>query len=405
MAPLFHAMSPEHIRFPEDTQGLGPEDLSNDGFLDNDPYETVIESSANVESESRQRKLAARTTERREIDARVRAQPNTVSPDGSLALPLDGEILVKSIESIDSRHCFKYKWYIARHLRQTLSTGIRASQQSIYYHVVKGHDFTKKKNGGWTLNQLSATPFKRLHFEATRAYLHCFPNWKHPRVFLVLAAAPQVYAWNEIVTDDTVNRVLGADGVDPLLFDDLKSKAAPFPTMPRNLALPEPPRDITTSPAPTKAPNREGSPILGSDDVDLAGEDDDISVIEIPDSPLITVGDNNSEAEAEAEAGTSAKKFRVGESKPTKRRSIELFREETLKAREAKRRTGQGKQGRRAGRQAGVAARKTSKKQRRWEEKKAQLDALHREYVKDLGRLTRKYHRKRLAIEQLPSGL
>ncbi|KAI1073490.1 hypothetical protein F5B20DRAFT_597651 [Whalleya microplaca] len=410
MAPWLHAMSPEHSGSSDDTIDI--RDLNHNGFLENDPYEAHPESSTNTEADkirrmndtstSTQVYQTIRTTESREVDVRVRAQPDSVSPDGTLTLSLDGAILEEIINSIDIGHCFKFRWYIARHLRQNYSCRIRPSQQTYYHHLLKGHNFSKKDNGGWTLNRLCPTPFKRLDFEAVRAQLRGAPAWKHERIFLVIEEALQAYGWDEIVNDDTVDDVLKADAVNPLLFERLKPQtAATSPVVSPDTPYPDL-RVTTTSSAFVEASNRTEPPALGSDVNEVKEENDGFPTVETPENPCGDKREDRDKSESEG----SVKKLRNEEEKPKKKTSIELFREAMKEAKgveEKQEKPRRAKQDRRAGKET-KEARKASKKQKRREEKKAQLNALHREYMKDLDQLTRKYHRKRLAIEQ-SSGL
>ncbi|XXG99481.1 glucose-6-phosphate isomerase [Hypoxylon texense] len=156
-----------------------------------------------------------------------------------LTLPSDNPELKHIINAIDKRHCRKYRWYVARHLRRTHDPALILSRQLYYTRIIKGHEFRKADadagegrdgdgSGGykaWTLVRLRRRPFPRIDYEATRAHLEIRETfnpavWQTEkkrmtpdRLLMILREAPRQYGWDEVVTDATVDNVLSQSGI------------------------------------------------------------------------------------------------------------------------------------------------------------------------------------------------
>ncbi|KAI1775508.1 hypothetical protein F4818DRAFT_416742 [Hypoxylon cercidicola] len=91
-----------------------------------------------------------------------------------LTKPSDNAELRHIITTIDKRHCLKFRWYVARHLRSNFDSAHILTRQHYYMRIIKGHHFVESNNGdtkGVVLQRLRKTPLNRLDYEITRAHL------------------------------------------------------------------------------------------------------------------------------------------------------------------------------------------------------------------------------------------
>ncbi|RYP07957.1 hypothetical protein DL764_002185 [Monosporascus ibericus] len=120
-------------------------------------------------------------------DEEVRNQPDIISADGRLTLPLDGPQLREVMHRIerDKSICFKMRW----------------AEQLI---------------------SLRTKPFNRLDFEATRMQEHFIKNqsgWQERSITQILQRAYEQYRWADVITDENVDAILITEaGADLRLF-------------------------------------------------------------------------------------------------------------------------------------------------------------------------------------------
>lgn len=154
-----------------DTEEGGP-----DSGPDESPYDTDENDSQGGSQVSKRGTAEYNEAISNHADSRRQSFATAPHPRGSsddLTLPSDNVELKHIINAIDKRHCLKYRWYVARHLRRSHDPALILSRQLYYKRVIKGHDFVKSHTGakGWTLARLRPNPIGRIDFEATRAHL------------------------------------------------------------------------------------------------------------------------------------------------------------------------------------------------------------------------------------------
>ncbi|KAI1638326.1 hypothetical protein F4809DRAFT_639627 [Biscogniauxia mediterranea] len=155
-------------------------------------------------------------------DSVVRSQPDVVFEDESLAMPLDGDELRHIINRIekDQTLCFKMRWYVARHLRQTFVKLHQPCYQP-YAVRVRGSYYSMMRETG---PQTQLKPYNRLDFEATRAHAGFEkdqPGWEQETTRIrMLQEAYAMFQWSKFVTDKDVDDVLIGAKVSPDIFYD-----------------------------------------------------------------------------------------------------------------------------------------------------------------------------------------
>ncbi|RYO78678.1 hypothetical protein DL766_004879 [Monosporascus sp. MC13-8B] len=157
-------------------------------------------------------------------DEEVRNQPDIISADGRLTLPLDGPQLREVMHRIerDRSICFKMRWYVARHVRQQFQESLPLSNQYYRRRVYRNHNFTRGPTRAEQLISLRAKPFNRLDFEATRMQEHFIKNqsgWQERSITQILQRAYEQYRWADVITDGNVDAILITEaGADLRLF-------------------------------------------------------------------------------------------------------------------------------------------------------------------------------------------
>ncbi|RYP08977.1 hypothetical protein DL765_008620 [Monosporascus sp. GIB2] len=157
-------------------------------------------------------------------DEEVRNQPDIISADGRLTLPLDGPQLREVMHRIerDRSICFKMRWYVARHVRQQFQESLPLSNQYYRRRVYRNHNFTRGPTRAEQLISLRAKPFNRLDFEATRMQEHFIKNqsgWQERSITQILQRAYEQYRWADVITDENVDAILITEaGADLRLF-------------------------------------------------------------------------------------------------------------------------------------------------------------------------------------------
>ncbi|RYP56248.1 hypothetical protein DL771_012035 [Monosporascus sp. 5C6A] len=157
-------------------------------------------------------------------DEEVRNQPDIISADGRLTLPLDGPQLREVMHRIerDKSICFKMRWYVARHVRQQFQESLPLSNQYYRRRVYRNHNFTRGPTRAEQLISLRTKPFNRLDFEATRMQEHFIKNqsgWQERSITQILQRAYEQYRWADVITDENVDTILITEaGADLRLF-------------------------------------------------------------------------------------------------------------------------------------------------------------------------------------------
>ncbi|RYP32013.1 hypothetical protein DL767_005458 [Monosporascus sp. MG133] len=157
-------------------------------------------------------------------DEEVRNQPDIISADGRLTLPLDGPQLQEVMHRIerDKSICFKMRWYVARHVRQQFQESLPLSNQYYRRRVYRNHNFTRGPTRAEQLISLRTKPFNRLDFEATRMQEHFIKNqsgWQERSITQILQRAYEQYRWADVITDENVDAILITEaGADLRLF-------------------------------------------------------------------------------------------------------------------------------------------------------------------------------------------
>ncbi|RYP60342.1 hypothetical protein DL770_010011 [Monosporascus sp. CRB-9-2] len=157
-------------------------------------------------------------------DEEVRNQPDIISADGRLTLPLDGPQLREVMHRIerDKSICFKMRWYVARHVRQQFQESLPLSNQYYRRRVYRNHNFTRGPTRAEQLISLRTKPFNRLDFEATRMQEHFIKNqsgWQERSITQILQRAYEQYRWADVITDENVDAILITEaGADLRLF-------------------------------------------------------------------------------------------------------------------------------------------------------------------------------------------
>ncbi|RYP61674.1 hypothetical protein DL769_007603 [Monosporascus sp. CRB-8-3] len=179
-----------------------------------------------AESPTRERQVSQRhdITPGLFTDEEVRNQPDIISADGRLTLPLDGPQLREVMHRIerDRSICFKMRWYVARHVRQQFQESLPLSNQYYRRRVYRNHNFTRGPTRAEQLISLRTKPFNRLDFEATRMQEHFIktqPGWQERSITQILQRAYEQYRWADVITDENVDAILITEaGADLRLF-------------------------------------------------------------------------------------------------------------------------------------------------------------------------------------------
>ncbi|KAI1759767.1 hypothetical protein GGR53DRAFT_526838 [Hypoxylon sp. FL1150] len=335
--------------------------------------------------------------------------------DEDLTQPDDNAELKKIIRNIDRRHCLKYRWYVARHLRRDHDSAMILSRQSYYKRIIKGHEFAKSPGGldgarGWVLQRLRTNAFTRLDYEATRAHLEVRESvtpseWSTEkkriapeRLSMIIREAPSQYDWDEVITDATVDAVLSQSSISDLgAFDrdqGIITSASPFPGVPDE----------------DKRALRRSSRIRGSDHEDGLGKRDGMDTEEVQAElqEQARASGRQGPALLQLRGASPAQEPQTPQDRTQKPASLDHHSQASSR-REAKTRKRDEKKRKEEKRSKRSKRSKKDKKKERKARKRdyrlrqkleAQLEGLQQQFQEDLTDVSTRYHRQRLRVEK-----